>query len=63
VWVPLLLLLLSGAPGLDPLAPLGLLVLAECPLLTLDHHATAVANRYRATSAPLGRAFTHQFPP
>lgn len=45
------------------LAPLGLLVLAECPLLALDHHSAAIAGRDGTGAMPLRLAFTHQFPP
>jgi hypothetical protein len=44
------------------LAPLSLLMLAECPLVALDHHSAVFANRYGACSAPSLRALTHQFP-
>jgi hypothetical protein len=38
-------------------------VLAECPLVALDHQTAAITNRYRTTPAPFGRALTNQFPP
>jgi len=38
-------------------------VLPERPLVARDRQSAAVANRYRATPAPVGRALTHQCPP
>ena len=48
---------------LCPLAPLGLLVLPEHPLVPLNLHPAVLADGRRHSLYPVGRTLTNQFPP